>query len=276
MNPYPPQGGGYPPQQGGYPPQQGGYPPQAGYQQGGYPPQAGGYPPQQGGYPPQAGGYPPQAGRGAPGGMPGYPQQSGYPPQQSMYGGPQGGHLTAYGQQYYNQIDQSRMLELQGAFASVDKDRSGHITATELTNLQFGGKKFGLATAKKLLKVFDVDGSGSISFQEYAALHQFVMSMQGAFFQFDRDRSGKLDKTEVTQALVAGGFQLTQKTVDDLIKKFKQSQQRFAAQGLDFEQFLQMSSYLGQVRSTFMVYDTNRSGWINLNLEQLVQISTAL
>tara|TARA_R110002050_G_scaffold253106_2_gene391296 strand:- start:880 stop:1062 length:183 start_codon:yes stop_codon:yes gene_type:complete len=60
--------------------------------------------------------------------------------------------------------------------------------------------------------------------------------------------------------------------VDDVIKKFQTSNSRYAAQGLDFEQFLQMSAFLGQIRSTFMVYDTNRSGWININMEQLVQV----
>ena len=99
-------------------------------------------------------------------------------------------------------------MELRGTFASVDKDRSGHITAVELTSLQFGGKKFSLDTAKKLVKVFDVDKSGSISFEEYAALHQFVMSMQAAYYQHDRDNSGKLDKAEVLQALMSGtGFE---------------------------------------------------------------------
>lgn len=173
-------------------------------------------------------------------------------------------------------IDQGRIMELKGYFSSVDKDKSGHITATELTNLQFGGKKFSLETAKSLVKVFDVDKSGSISFEEYAALHQFVVSMQAAFYQHDKDGSGKLDNREITEALHQGGFQLSQPVVESIIKKFKQTNARYGAQGLEFEQFLQLSAFLGQIRSTFMVYDTHRQGVIHINLEQLVQVCVAL
>eukprot|EP00008_Paramoeba_atlantica_P010768 CAMPEP_0201480416 /NCGR_PEP_ID=MMETSP0151_2-20130828/4900_1 /ASSEMBLY_ACC=CAM_ASM_000257 /TAXON_ID=200890 /ORGANISM="Paramoeba atlantica, Strain 621/1 / CCAP 1560/9" /LENGTH=298 /DNA_ID=CAMNT_0047862257 /DNA_START=86 /DNA_END=979 /DNA_ORIENTATION=+ len=279
---YPPQGQSAYPPQGGQPGRAGGaYPPQGG-QPGAYPPQGGqpggAYPPQQGGaYPPQGGAYPPQAGRGGAyppqGGA--YPPQGGaYPPGGSMYP-PAGGsmypaqpgygagapHLSAYGQQYYGMIDQGRMMELRGYFSSVDKDKSGHISAQELTHLQFAGKTFSLVTAKDLLKVFDVDKSGSISFEEYAALHQFVVSMQAAFYQHDRDGSGKLDTKEVLAALQQGGFTLSQPTVDSVIKKFKTGSAGFGAQGLDFEQFLRMSAFLGQIRSTFMVHDVNRSGW---------------
>ena len=69
-----------------------------------------------------------------------------------------------------------------------------------------------------------------------------------------------------------GGFQLGQPVVESIIKKFKATNARYGAQGLEFEQFLQLSAFLGQIRSTFMVYDTNRSGFITINLEQLVQV----
>merc|ERR1719354_1278971 len=149
--------------------------------------------------------------------------------------------MGAYGQQYYGMIDQGRMMELKGFFMSVDKDKSG-----------------------------------SISFEEYAALHQFVTSMQAAYYQHDEDRSGHLDNREITAALRIGGFQLSQPVVESIIKKFKQSNKRYGAQGLDFEQFLQLSAFLGQIRSTFMLYDTNRSGFVTMNLEQLVQVCVAL
>jgi len=167
-------------------------------------------------------------------------------------------------------------MELRGWFKSVDKDNSGHITARELSQMQFAGQKFSLATAEKLIKVFDLDGSRSISFHEYAALHQFISGMNTAYQQHDRDGSGKLDEKEVHLALQAGGFQLSSQTVRQLYRKFKQGNTSFAAGGLNFEQFLCMAAYLGQCRATFMVHDTNRNGWIQINLETLVQITTAL
>eukprot|EP00010_Vexillifera_abyssalis_P008753 CAMPEP_0201546586 /NCGR_PEP_ID=MMETSP0173_2-20130828/2843_1 /ASSEMBLY_ACC=CAM_ASM_000268 /TAXON_ID=218659 /ORGANISM="Vexillifera sp., Strain DIVA3 564/2" /LENGTH=299 /DNA_ID=CAMNT_0047955277 /DNA_START=26 /DNA_END=925 /DNA_ORIENTATION=- len=278
--------GGYPPQggRGGYG-SPGGYPPQGGYggAPAGYPPQGGrgGYG-SPGGYPPQGGrggygapgGYPPQGGRGGygpPGGAGGWnPNQSvaGFKPTQSQLGG--------FGGQYYAQLDPMRVAELRGWFDSADKDRSGEITASELAQMQFGGKKFSLATAKKLMKVFDTDLSNTIGFFEYAALHQFITSIQAAFYMFDKDKSGKLDQTEVTHALQQAGFAMSPNTIKDVYKKFQSGNTTFGRNGLTFEQFLALSAYLGQIRATFFAADTDRDGWISLNLEKLIQLATHL
>src|SRR3990167_7075169 len=75
--------------------------------------------------------------------------------------------------------------------------------------MQFAGKTFSLDTAKKLLKVFDTDLSGTIGFFEYASLHQFITSMQSAYYMFDQDGNGHLEQKEVAQALQHAGFQLS-------------------------------------------------------------------
>jgi Ca2+-binding EF-hand superfamily protein len=260
----PGQPGGYPPQQGGYPPQQGGYPPQQGAAPGGYPPQQGGYPPQQGGYPPQQGGYP--------------PQQGGYPPQQG--GAPGGAGMQSYGSQYYyNQIPPNELQQLQAWFAAVDKDKSGEITASELQQMNFNGTKFSAETANMLVKVFDKDKSGQISFNEYAALHKFITSMQGAYQMYDRDRSGSIDLNEVTQAVQQGGFYLNPQTLQIVYNRFLRSptlNPQGRLKGLNLELFLQLCAFLGALRSGFSQYDYNRSGWIQINLDQLVLIASGI
>jgi len=303
-NPYggQPQGGYGAPQQGGYgqqpqqgygAPQQGGYgqQPQQGYgapQQGGYgSPQPGGFNqhPQGGAYgQPQAGGY-------------GSPQQSGYgqhPPQQG-YGQPQHGapvtnyntqsyhpsqqQLQGFGVLYYQQLQPHEINEMKGWFAAVDKDRSGTITASELATMQFAGKKLSLSTAKMLLAVFDTDRSGNIGFFEYCALHKFITQLQAAFFQHDRDGSGKLDIKEVHQlfsGMGQSGFQFSQQTVQQVFNRFEKKGFAQRTSGLDFETFMQMSAYLSQVRSLFYAHDQDRDGWIRINLETLVQMSVGM
>eukprot|EP00005_Dracoamoeba_jomungandri_P006312 CAMPEP_0174261724 /NCGR_PEP_ID=MMETSP0439-20130205/11954_1 /TAXON_ID=0 /ORGANISM="Stereomyxa ramosa, Strain Chinc5" /LENGTH=299 /DNA_ID=CAMNT_0015346267 /DNA_START=21 /DNA_END=920 /DNA_ORIENTATION=+ len=275
---YPPQQGGYPPQQqggrGGYPPQQqGGYPPQSGYppqqggrggyppqQQGGYPPQSGyppqGYPPQQGGYPPQQGGIPPPGGGGHPQQQGGYSQQGG----------------SNWGNQYYSQIQQQEMLELQGWFSSVDQDGSGTISAVELAKADWGGKKFTFPTAQMLIKVFDSNKSGEIDFHEYAQLHKFIGTMQGYFYQYDQDNSNRLDKNELMSVLQSAGFVIRPETVDLLIQRYEKSNWRKTG-ALTFENFIQCCAFLGLMKSTFTQYDPQGTGVANLNLEQLVSIA---
>lgn len=105
------------------------------------------------------------------------------------------------------------MQTLQHWFHSVDRDRSGSISAVELGQVQFNQRPIGVAVSKKLIRIFDRDNNGEIDFQEYAALHMFLMAMQSAFFAADRDRSGYIDANEMFQAVTGAGFQLSFGTI---------------------------------------------------------------
>jgi len=283
---YPPQtGSGYPPQQGtGYPPQTGsgypphgstttgypppqtgtGYPPGA-YPPGGYPP--GTYPPQQGtGYPPQQGtGYPPQTGTGYP------PQQgTGYPPQQgNWYGG------------YQSQISNTYMSELQTKFSTLDKDRSGSITARELTDLLVNNQPLSHDTIKVLVKAFDKDGSGTINFDEYAALNQYVVKLTDAFYQFDTDRSGKLSSEEAVRALAVEDIRVSITVVEKLLKKVAppSTTTGYPPTGkveLTIEQFIRLSGMMAEVKNAFWARDPYRSGRVTFSLEEFIDLYSQL
>jgi len=195
--------------------------------------------------------------------------QSYRPTQQQMQG---------MGGQYYNQIAPQELNEIRNMFAAVDKDGSGSITANELTTIQFGGRLLTLATAKMLVSVFDTDRSGSIGFFEYAALHKFISSMVLAFTTHDRDRSGRIDVREAADAVGQAGFRFQVSTIQTLVTRFERRAMYGAVHqsGLDMETFLQMCAYLGQVKSTFDVQDTDKDGWININLENLVLMSCTM
>jgi len=280
---YPPQQGGYPPQQQGSfpPPQQGGYPPQQGFpppQQGGYPPQQGGYPPQQGGYPPQQGGYPPQQQQY--GGPPGYgappPQQYGGYGQQQGYGGPPPGTGTMGASHYFNMLSPQEQQQMQQKFSSIDKDRSGQISVTELASVPLDGVKFSVDTASLLIRVFDKDRSGQIGFQEFGALEKFINSMKMAFQAYDRDRSGSIEFQEVQLAVVQGGFQLSPQTLQLVYAKFLRNpalNPTGKLQGLSLEMFIQLCAFLGCARSTFSQFDYTHSGWIQINMDMFVMMS---
>jgi EF-hand domain pair len=58
-------------------------------------------------------------------------------------------------------------------FAATDSDKSGEISAAELVTAKWpGDAKLDRETIHKLIRVFDNDYSGSISFYEYASLHK--------------------------------------------------------------------------------------------------------
>lgn len=234
--PPPQQGYGQPPAQQGY-----GQPPQQGY---GQPP-----PPQQG-Y-----GQPPQQGYGQP------PPQQGYgqPPQQG-YGQPQAYNAPV---PQNNQNDPVHTM-----FRHADRDGSGRITARELTQaLSQGGFQFNERVSARMIRMFDRDQSGQISFQEFKQLHDFIIQMQNGFRNRDRDNSGLLEGPEVRAALQASGYTIDEGTFQMLMKKFDHEQ----AGGLRFDDYIELSVMIGTTRNIFAFYDRQRSGQVTFNFDTFLR-----
>ncbi len=53
--------------------------------------------------------------------------------------------------------------------------------------------------------MFDKDNSGTINFQEFAALWKYVTDWQNCFRGFDRDNSGSIDRNELKTAITTFG-----------------------------------------------------------------------
>jgi hypothetical protein len=54
-------------------------------------------------------------------------------------------------------------------------------------------------------RIHDKDNSGTISFDEFRALHEFLISTQQRFHQADASRSGRIDKAAVKRLLEERG-----------------------------------------------------------------------
>nr|AGM32363.1 EF-hand family protein [Coptotermes formosanus] len=161
-----------------------GYPPQ-GYPQPGYssPPP---YPPQSG-YPPQ--GYP----------QPGYPPQPGY----SNYGPPD---PNRYHRMQARIWAQQELAQLGQNFASLDRDRSGRLDPHELATF-FQQAGISPQFVPMVMRIFDRNRSGSLSFDEfcaYAREMQYVQSNPRHFYfllfnAIDTNRTGSLEVNEVLE-----------------------------------------------------------------------------
>jgi peflin len=150
----------------------------------------------------------------------------------------------------------------------VDADRSGSITVAELQNLAFGGVPLGFDIALKLIKVFDSDYSGSIEFNEYAALHKFIHTMQFAFTQADANRNGVLDANEIHLALQQAGFRINLLAVQALFRKHSKGQKE-----IGFSTFLGLVADVALLRTKFESFDAKRTGYITISLDSLIMMS---
>jgi Ca2+-binding EF-hand superfamily protein len=254
------------------------YPPPGSQQQQqwyGPPQQGGGMPPQQ----PQGQQYYYQ-GQPQQGGMPQQPQQQQQPghyaggappPQQQQQQPPRPGAAQPQGWcgQYYSQIPQQELYELQRWFRSMDRDNSGSISANELANVAVGGSVLGIDNGMKLIRVFDVDGNGTIDFNEYASLHKFLLSMQQTFKMGDKDGNGRLDAREIHEAILKGGFtNVSFKAAQGLYNKYNRS-----GMGLNMAEFISIVAHIALARSVLERLDYDRDGRITVNIDQMYEIS---
>jgi len=152
---------------------------------------------------------------------------------------------------------------LQAWFQSVDRDRSGEISAAELGQLNFNNRLLGPDLARRLVGVFDKDRSGTINFQEYASLHQFLNTLQTGFYGNDRNKPS-ISPPEVTQILQRSGFVLSPTATQSVIQKFDVGRRGT----LTWEEFLGLCAHLAFTRSVFDWSDNDRDGKVTFDYEQ--------
>eukprot|EP01013_Petalomonas_cantuscygni_P009035 TRINITY_DN217_c0_g3_i2.p1 TRINITY_DN217_c0_g3~~TRINITY_DN217_c0_g3_i2.p1 ORF type:complete len:287 (-),score=55.49 TRINITY_DN217_c0_g3_i2:1243-2043(-) len=212
----------------------------------------------------QFGGHPPHGQFGQP---PHGQPPHGQPPQQAwggapQAGAPQGGGWSAPPPPITPQHDQLRRW-----FTEVDTDRSGKVSARELQQcMQRAGYKFSPETCKMMVNMFDRDANGQISFDEFERLHGYIVQMQGAFRQVDKDGSQRLEPREVMDALQTSGYRLSPQTFDAVMKKLD----RHKAGSLGFDGYIELCVFIGTVRNVYAEFDVQRTGNVTFNFDQFV------
>ncbi|RDB25186.1 Programmed cell death protein 6 [Hypsizygus marmoreus] len=215
---------------------------------------------------PPGGGYgAPPGGYGAPpGGPPGY--GGGFAPPPGNRGPPPGADP-----------------QLWQWFQTVDTDRSGAITATELERALINGDwtPFDLDTVKLLMTIFDTDRSGTIGFNEFSGLWKYIKDWQNVFKHFDRDRSGSIDGQELRDALAQFGYNLSPPLLDLVQKKYDvkataASGRGMPVPGISFDRFVRACVVVKQLSEAFGRLDTDRDGWIQINYDQFMQTVLSL
>jgi Ca2+-binding EF-hand superfamily protein len=170
----------------------------------------------------------------------------------------------------YGNPNPDEMFLLREWFGTVDQDKTGQIDVIKLqTALSASGEKFGENIYFLMIKMFDVDGSHSINFLEFAQLYKFIRSMRSAFESVDVNRSNLITLQQVQQALGAAGFNgIPPQYAALLFRKFDRNKR----QKLSFENFMEMCVILGHTKSWFIAKDTDLDGKVTLSLFELFEL----
>ncbi|KII88693.1 hypothetical protein PLICRDRAFT_176247 [Plicaturopsis crispa FD-325 SS-3] len=168
-------------------------------------------------------------------------------------------------------------------FSAVDVDRSGAISLHELQSALVNGNwtKFDLDTIKAsrffptmLMNIFDTDRSGTIGFNEFTGLWNYVSEWQRVFRHFDRDRSGTIEGGELAEALNSFGYNLSPTLLTLLEQKYTSGPVAGYGPppGITFDRFVRACVVVKTLTESFQRADTDRNGWVQFNYEQFMQI----
>ncbi|KAG0281499.1 Programmed cell death protein 6, partial [Linnemannia gamsii] len=80
-----------------------------------------------------------------------------------------------------------------------------------------GWTPFNVETVRMMMNMFDRDGSGSISFNEFIGLWNYIEKWKACFQNYDLDGSGTIDGHELKQALRGFGYNLSDATVQMVV-----------------------------------------------------------
>lgn len=130
-------------------------------------------------------------------------------------------------------------------------------------------------TVKVMIRMFDRNSSGTISFDEFVSLWRYLAAWRELFDRFDEDRSGRINLYEFEKALVAFGYRLSPPFVSVLFTTYESKGRQMNGQGvpkfgMSFDLFVQACISLRRMTDVFKRYDDDRDGYITVSFEEFL------
>ncbi|XP_068322948.1 uncharacterized protein [Pyrus communis] len=151
-------------------------------------------------------------------------------------------------------------------FSRVDAANTGNITAPQLKSaLAVGNLDFPLSVVQQMIRMYDFDRNGTMSFEEFLALNKFLLKVQQAFSDRERGR-GYLVTDDVHEALVKIGFLLDTPAFYPVCESFDQKKKGM----FRLDDFISLCIFLQSARNLFNSFDTAKQGRVTLDLNQFV------
>ncbi|KAE8144532.1 hypothetical protein BDV25DRAFT_134586 [Aspergillus avenaceus] len=164
-------------------------------------------------------------------------------------------------------------------FRAANSSHSGSLTEMELGSALVNGDytTFHPKTVKLMIRMFDRNSSGTISFDEFQSLWRFLAAWRELFDRFDVDRSGRISLQEFENALIAFGYRLSPPFVSVLFTAFESKGRQMnghpkgpGMQGMSFDLFVQACISLRRMTDVFKRYDDDRDGYITVSFEEFL------
>ncbi|KAF9957439.1 Alpha-1 3/1 6-mannosyltransferase alg-2 [Mortierella alpina] len=154
-------------------------------------------------------------------------------------------------------------------FDAVDTDHSGSLSCEELQRALMNGDgwtPFNVETVRMMMNMFDRDGDGSISFNEFIGLWNYIEKWKNCFRTYDLDGSGTIDGNELQKALRGFGYNLSEAIVSLIVTKYD-----VRGQGdISFDNFVQSCVTVQTLTDAFRRIDQAGTGVVTMTYEQFL------
>lgn len=170
--------------------------------------------------------------------------------------------------------------ELRATFERVDTDRSGRISARELSLAltNFDNTRFQDSTVRLMIKLFTNESSSSLNFEQFVSLWKYLTAYKKLFVAADVNKLGDISFGEFQRIIEQIGYKLNVDLVLHLFQKFANkdyvAQETVVVSKLKFDSFIELLVYLRKLTDIFKQYDKSLSGVATIDyLDFLFEIS---
>ncbi|XP_066352718.1 calcium-binding protein CBP-like [Miscanthus floridulus] len=159
--------------------------------------------------------------------------------------------------------------DVERAFRAADRDCSGAIDERELQGaLSSAYHRFSIRTVRLLMFLFNDPSSSTPSRMgptQFVSLWNCLGQWRGIFDRYDRDRSGKIDSRELTEALRSLGYAVPPSVIELLIANYNNGVPSNGA--LDFDNFVECGMIVKGLTEKFKEKDTRYTGSATLTYD---------
>ncbi|KAI9569510.1 hypothetical protein HD554DRAFT_2091671 [Boletus coccyginus] len=128
-----------------------------------------------------------------------------------------------------------------------------------------------------LMNMFDTERNGTIGFNEFSRLWQYIADWQRVFKHFDRDHSGTIERRELADALRNFGYTLSPALLSLLERKYASGATTAAygpIPGITFDRFVRACVAIKTLTEAFQRVDTDNDGWARFSYEEFMRVIT--
>ncbi|KAG0590669.1 hypothetical protein KC19_1G117800 [Ceratodon purpureus] len=157
-------------------------------------------------------------------------------------------------------------------FHSVDTDHSNSINVDELqVALEASNLRFPKTIVAQMIRMYDADHNGSMSFEEFTSLHNFLNTVHFAFSNVARNQQS-ISLNEVYMALHQAGFSLDQPSFLTTCQSFDPTR----SGKFEVNDFISICIFLQSAKNLFTAFDTTKQGRISLDYNQFIYCAANL